>query len=63
MRAFTSNESSSTPRFLFAYYARLFPEQWQRDRFARIVFRNRCDDPAMLFARIANLTAPMPLHD
>ncbi|WP_193752958.1 hypothetical protein [Sphingomonas endophytica] len=42
------------PRFLFAHYARLLPEQWQRDRFARLVFRNRCDNPAELSARITN---------
>jgi hypothetical protein len=51
------------PRFLFAHYARLLPEQWQRDRFARVAFRNGSHDPAQLFARIANYDrAVTPSH-
>lgn len=51
------------PRFLFAHYARLLPEQWQRDRYARIAFRNRCNDPAGLFSRIAKLSIHAPIYE
>ena len=50
------------PRFLFAYCASLLPQQWQRDRFARVALHSRCDDPARLSGRIANLPGTAPLH-
>lgn len=40
------------PRFPFAHHAHLLPEQWQRDRYARLAFRNLTTDAEQLFARV-----------
>lgn len=41
-------------RFPFAHFARLLPEQWQRDRYARLAFRHQSTDAERLFAFVTH---------
>ena len=39
--------------YVFAHFARLLPEQWQRDRFSRLAFANHTLDAERLYRRVA----------
>lgn len=39
--------------YVFAHFACLLPEQWQRDHFSRLSFANQTLDAEQLYRRVA----------